>query len=172
MNKRLLVLCNLNCVSSHLGCMGSGKLYEQLCASSTCEQYSLGSTQGNSQLAAVASSLTCLSSCSKANPQKKDGSREFPEGRNILVSISREKQNDRGHRNKSILWVPTENWAIVRRFHFTASFRIIIRRPPSALFPHQLPWFHTGERWKTKTQLMHTFEEFNFYKDFYYYHSI
>ena len=28
MNKRLLVLCNLNCVSSHLGCMGSGKLYE------------------------------------------------------------------------------------------------------------------------------------------------
>ena len=164
MNKRLLVLCNLNCVSCHLGCMGSGKLYEQLCAcSSTCEQYSLGSTQGNSQLAAVASSLTCLSSCSKANPQKKDGSREFPEGRNILVSISREKQSDRGHRNKSILWVPTENWAIVRRFHFTASFRIIIRRPPSALFPHQLPWFHMGERWKT--HLRHT----NFYKDFYSY---
>ena len=101
--------------------------------------------------------------------KKKDGSREFPEGRNILVSISRGKQSDRGHRNKSILWVPTENWAIVRRFHFTASFRIIIRRPPSALFPHQLPWFHTGERWKTKTEthLRHIFEVFNFYKDFY-----
>ena len=28
MNKHFLVLCNLNCVSSHLGCMGSGKLYE------------------------------------------------------------------------------------------------------------------------------------------------
>ena len=93
MNKRLLVLCNLNCVSSHLGCMGSGKLYEQLCASSTCEQYSLGSTQGNSQLAAVASSLTCLSSCSKANPQKRWIAR-IPRGQKY-ISFNQERKTER-----------------------------------------------------------------------------
>ena len=56
------------CIVQPQLCQQSFRLYgqwqivwEQLCAYSTCEQYSLGSTQGNSQLAAVASSLTCLS---------------------------------------------------------------------------------------------------------------
>ena len=93
MNKRLLVLCNLNCVSSHLGCMNSGKLYEQLCASSTCEQYSLGSTQGNSQLAAVASSLTCLSSCSKAKLQKKRWIARIPRGQKY-ISFNQQRKTE------------------------------------------------------------------------------
>ena len=101
MNKRLLVLCNLNCVSSHLGCMGSGKLYEQLCASSTCEQYSLGSTQGNSQLAAVASSLTCLSSCSKANPQKKRWIARIPRGQKY-ISFNQQRKTERQRASEQI----------------------------------------------------------------------
>ena len=100
MNKRLLVLCNLNCVSSHLGCMGSGKLYEQLCASSTCEQYSLGSTQGNSQLAAVASSLTCLSSYSKANPQKRWIAR-IPRGQKY-ISFNQQRKTERQRASEQI----------------------------------------------------------------------
>ena len=32
-----------------------------------------------------------------------------------------------------------------RRFHFTASFRIIIRTRPSTLFPHHFSCFHMGE---------------------------
>ena len=45
------------------------------------------------------------------------------------IAFNQRKYGDRGYRNKSILWVPTGNWPIVRRFHFTASFRIII--PPT-----------------------------------------
>ena len=101
MNKRLLVLCNLNCVSSHLGCMNSGKLYEQLCASSTCEQYSLGSTQGNSQLAAVASSLTCLSSCSKANPQKKRWIARIPCGQKY-ISFNHQRKTEQQRASEQI----------------------------------------------------------------------
>ena len=78
------------------------------------------------QFTAVASPLTSSTSCSTAARKKKAIDHRNPR-RQKYITFNQRKYGDRGYRNKSILWVPTGNWPIVRRFHFTASFRIIIR---------------------------------------------
>ena len=150
MNKRLLVLCNLNCVSSHLGCMNSGKLYEQLCASSTCEQYSLGSTQGNSQLAAVASSLTCPSSCSKANPQNKRWIERIPWGQKY-ISFNQQRKTERQRALEQIHIVSSHRELGDRKkVSFHGKFPDYYSSSPISAIPTSTPLVSHGRKMKDK----------------------
>ena len=151
MNKHFRVLCNLNCVSSHLGCMGSGKLYEQLCAcSSTCEQYSLGSTQGNSQLAAVASSLTCLSSCTKANPQKKRWIARIPWGQKY-VSFNHQRKTERQRASEQIHIVSSHRELGDRKkVSFHGKFPDYYSSSPISAIPTYTPLVSHGRKMKDK----------------------
>ena len=87
--------------------------------------------------------LTCSTSCSTDARKKINPSLKNPVTKKCLV-FNRRKCRNRG---EQIHIVSSHQQSADRqgRFHFTASFRIIIRTRPSTLFPHHFSCFHMGE---------------------------
>ena len=87
--------------------------------------------------------LTCSTSCSTDARKKINPSLKNPVTKKCLV-FNRRKCRNRGEQIH-IVSSHQQSADRQRRFHFTASFRIIIRTRPSTLFPHHFSCFHMGE---------------------------
>ena len=104
----------------------------------------------------------------KSQTTKKRWVARIPRGQKY-ISFNQQRKTERQRALEQIHIVSSHRELGDRKkVSFHGKFPDYYSSSPSALFPHQLPWFHTGQRWKTKTKthLRYTFEVFNFTRIF------